>query len=320
MTTLVQYPQDACPECGSINYFLDIEEKEIVCRNCGYVSSDPVLNNRYLEQRSFNSIERLKHARTSPYNPMAYDFDMGSKIDWEDKDLHGKEIEVSKKSEFSRLRKWEGRIKSGSSKIKSLKRGLKKIDTVTSKLQLPKKIKYQASKIFRKAIDDGFLKGRKVHVVAAASVYTACRESQLYRLGIIDSISETSELPEKDIKRDYRLLVKHIKQWKKMPIDDPIRYISTLRSELNFSKETEDLAIKIIEKAKEKKLTSGHDPRGMAGAAIDIATKFTADKIKQVEIAKKAKVTDVTLRNRKNELVKGNKYTKSKGLMFEIKV
>ncbi|MHA1790693.1 MAG: transcription initiation factor IIB, partial [Candidatus Helarchaeota archaeon] len=58
------------------------------------------------------------------------------------------------------------------------------------------------------------------------------------------------------------------------------------------------------ELAKEKGLTAGKDPTGLAAAAIYIVAIQEGERRTQREIAKIAHVTEVTVRNRYKELVK----------------
>ena len=54
---------------------------------------------------------------------------------------------------------------------------------------------------------------------------------------------------------------------------------------------------------KDRRLITGRDPRGLAAAAIYIASILTDYKITQRDIASIAGVTEVTVRNRYKELV-----------------
>ena len=61
--------------------------------------------------------------------------------------------------------------------------------------------------------------------------------------------------------------------------------------------------MRILEIAKEMKLTSGGGPTGIAAAATYIATVLTSERKTQREIAEIANVTEVTIRNRYKELL-----------------
>ena len=82
-------------------------------------------------------------------------------------------------------------------------------------------------------------------------------------------------------------------------------YVPRFASELGLSGETEAKAIEILEKAREKGVTSGRGPTGVAAAAIYLAGKITKDKQTQKGIAGRlAGVTEVTIRNRYEEIAR----------------
>jgi transcription initiation factor TFIIB len=90
-----------------------------------------------------------------------------------------------------------------------------------------------------------------------------------------------------------------------MPIATPMDYVPRFASELGLSGETEAMAIEILKKAREKGVTSGRGPTGVAAAAIYLAGKITNDKKTQKGIAGKlAGVTEVTIRNRYEEIAR----------------
>jgi len=51
------------------------------------------------------------------------------------------------------------------------------------------------------------------------------------------------------------------------------------------------------------RFTIGKDPKGMAAAAIYVASILTGSRRTQLEIARTARVTEVTVRNRYKEMV-----------------
>ena len=89
----------------------------------------------------------------------------------------------------------------------------------------------------------------------------------------------------------------------KMPIDDPIDYITKIAEKAGISSDVEGLATKIIRDAKNKHATMGKDPSGLAAAALYIASKLKKEKMKQTHLAKAAKITEVTVRNRTKDLM-----------------
>ena len=90
----------------------------------------------------------------------------------------------------------------------------------------------------------------------------------------------------------------------KMPIDGPMKFIPSIAAKLNLRRDTEQLAIKILRKAKERNGLSGKDPRGLAAASLYMACIQNDDKRIQKNVASAAGTTEVTLRNRLRGLEK----------------
>jgi transcription initiation factor TFIIB len=92
-----------------------------------------------------------------------------------------------------------------------------------------------------------------------------------------------------------------------MNIHDPLDYISKIAETIGLLGETQGRAVRLLRSAKLKGLTAGKNPRGIAAAVLYIASKQAIQEATQREIAAAAGVSEVTLRNRKNELRKGLK-------------
>ncbi len=90
----------------------------------------------------------------------------------------------------------------------------------------------------------------------------------------------------------------------KMPIDNPIDYVTKIAEKAGVSSDVEGLAIKIIRDARNKHVAMGKDPTGLAAAALYIASKIKREKTTQSHLAKAANVTEVTVRNRAKDLMK----------------
>jgi transcription initiation factor TFIIB len=77
-----------------------------------------------------------------------------------------------------------------------------------------------------------------------------------------------------------------------------------LSSDLLLEGKTVKKATEIIKRAEERLVTIGKDPGGIAAAALYIAGILEEDRRTQREIAKAARVTEVTIRNRYKDLVR----------------
>ena len=89
----------------------------------------------------------------------------------------------------------------------------------------------------------------------------------------------------------------------KISIQKPVQFVSKFSGEMTYQGKAEEIANKIIAGARELKLTSGKSPTGIAAGATYIASVLTGERRTQKEISEKAKVTEVTVRNRYKNLM-----------------
>jgi len=89
-----------------------------------------------------------------------------------------------------------------------------------------------------------------------------------------------------------------------VPLPSAKDLIPRLSSDLLLEGRTVKKATEIIKEAKERYITMGKDPGGIAGAALYIAGILEDDRRTQREIANVSRVTEVTIRNRYKELVR----------------
>jgi transcription initiation factor TFIIB len=132
----------------------------------------------------------------------------------------------------------------------------------------------------------------------AAAIYAACRITKTLRT--LDEIAKASLVDRKKIARAYRILQCRLEI--KLPITDPLDYISSIAKKTGISGRTQILAIKILHETKRKHLADGRTPSSLAAAALYIACLQTGEKKTQRNIAKAAGITEVTVRNRYKEI------------------
>jgi transcription initiation factor TFIIB len=197
-----------------------------------------------------------------------------------------------------RLRKWNIRARVHSSAERNLSQAMNELTRLSDKLHIPASVEENAALIYRKALDEGLIRGRSIKSIAAAALYAACRLTRTPRS--LKEIAEASTRRRKEISRCYRLLQRELDI--KMPVDDPSKYISKIASQVGLTQKTQNTAFKLLKGAKEKKGIVGKGPTGMAAAALYIAAIINEQSLTQRELAKAADVTEVTVRNRYKEL------------------
>lgn len=288
-----------CPSCKNSSVVRDYERNIVICENCGRIIKEDI-KDRGPEWRAFDQEQRENRSRGgAPMTYTIHDKGLSTKIDWKNRDSKGKSLSPEKRSRMYRLRKWQRRIRVSDATERNLAFALSEMDRMSSQLGLPKSVREVSSMIYRQAVRKHLIRGRSIEGVASATLYAACRETQMPRT--LEEIAEVSRVDKKEISRSYRFVTRELD----IHLDpiDPANYVSRFGSELELSGETRRKAIELIRKAQEKKLTSGRGPTGIAAAALYISTIMCGERRTQRKVAKVSHVTEVTVRNMYKELV-----------------
>jgi transcription initiation factor TFIIB len=283
-----------CPECTSNNLVHDYDTGETICGDCGLVLYEQTLD-KGPEWRAFTQEEKATRSRVGmPTSYSIHDKGLSTTISQIDRDALGRKLPVATRLQMWRLRKWQIRSRVHSSIDRNLAQAMSELDRLSGKISISPPIKEKAALIYRKVLDKGLVRGRSISAIAAASLYAACRKSGVPRT--LREIAEVSLVDKKDISRCYRMLLHELDFH--MPISDPLTYISKIAEKNGISGKTQGVAIQILRNARQKRVSAGKDPMGMASAALYIACLQNKEKITQKDIAEAAGVTEVTVRNR----------------------
>ncbi len=292
-----------CPECASKNIFHDVEKGETICRDCGLVIEDRMVDFSR-EWRSFEDEggQESKRRTGAPASATQFDQGLGTEVGTT-ADFYklGSDRE---RDRFFRLRKWNIRISTAIER--NLKVALAELKRVSSFLRLPKSVEEEAARIYRSAVQKGLVRGRSMESVVAGALYAACRRHEIPRT--LDEMGEASGIEKKEIGRTYRFVTRELEI--SIRPSNPADYIPRFASALKLSPETQSKAVEILEQARDIELTSGRGPTGIAAAALYVASLIHGEKRTQREVADVAGVTEVTIRNRYKELIKKLKLNK----------
>jgi len=283
-----------CPECRAGHLVRDYERAEIVCESCGLVL-DEALIDAGPEWRAFDAEQRESRERSGPPSSiMAHDKGLSTSIGWRNKDAFGKQIPHKSRAQIYRLRKWQHRIRTSKSGERSLAQGLTEINTMASKMGLPRHVRESAAVLYRKASTKNLVRGRSIDEVVAATLYAACRQCDVPRT--LDEIAGKSNVDRKSIGRTYRTLVREIglHLMPQSPRDYLARFCNRLELDMDVLRKAKD----ILDKIEEQELATGVAPSGVAAATIYIAAILCHKRCTQKEVAEVAGVTEVTIRNR----------------------
>jgi transcription initiation factor TFIIB len=282
-----------CPKCGKSNIVTDPENGELICSNCGLVLEADMID-RGPEWRAFTVSEKNSRSRTGLGASLTL-YDKGlSTVFRGDRDASGRRLNPEARIKMDRLRRYDNRSKFDETWRRNLSIAMAELDRMCVILSIPSGLKEQAALIYRKALKADLIRGRSIDAFVAASIYAACRASEVPRP--IKKISEASTRDHSEVARTYRLLIQELKL--RMPVDDPIKFIPSISSKLRLRRDTENKAITILRKAKTRYGLTGKDPRGLAAAALYMACLSNDDRRIQKDVALAAGTTEVTLRNR----------------------
>jgi len=287
-----------CSECGSPDLVTDEWSGEVICSKCGLVILDELLN-RNPEWRAFTLEEKRSRRRVGA--PTDYSrFDKGqSTVIQVNRDAFGNPLPAETRRRMRRLRKTNIRSRMQAPNIRNLMQAMSELERLSEKLYIPSFIQEMAAVIYRKALNANLIRGRSIAAVVAASLYAACRFTKTSRT--LKEIAEASIREKKEISRCYFLIVRRLKI--RMPTADPLNHISRIAEKAGISGESQSLAVKILWEAKRKRIIMGKDPLGIAATMLYIACQLKGEKMTQTDIAYAAGVTEVTIRNRKKDIM-----------------
>ncbi|MHA1301036.1 MAG: transcription initiation factor IIB [Candidatus Helarchaeota archaeon] len=287
-----------CNECGNTHILKDNERGELICSQCGLV-----LESRLMDQgpewRAFDFEQKEKRVRVgAPMTYTIHDKGLSTMIDWRNQDYAGKNLRGKNRAQIYRLRKWNRRMRVSDATERNLALAFSELDRMSSHLGIPKNVKEVAAFIYRKAVEKRLVRGRSIEEVASAALYAALRQCRTPRT--LDEIAEIAKANKKEIGRSYRFIINKLNI--QIPNVNPVNYITRISQDLQLSIKVQLKAIEILKKATEIGLTSGRGPCGVAAAAVYIASVLLNEKKTQTRVAKVARVTEVTVRNRYKEI------------------
>ena len=289
-----------CPECQGR---LKSDGAETVCTQCGLVVEEDEID-RGPEWRAFDSAEKDEKSRVgAPTTKMMHDDGLSTNIGWQDKDAYGNSLSSSQRKKMQRLRTWNERLRTRNSKERNLKQALGEIERMSSALGLPESVRETASMIYRQALKNDMLPGRSIEGIATASLHAAARMERIPRS--VDKIAAISRVDAEEFKRAYRYINRELELEIQPP--DPNEYLPRFASDLEIDDETERRARELLKTGKRANLHSGKSPVGLAAAAIYAAAQLTPEALTQSEVSAVADVSEVTIRNRYQELLEAER-------------
>jgi transcription initiation factor TFIIB len=276
-----------CPNCGDGQKVTDIESGELICTKCGYVIHERVGD----EEQDWSVLARepASKLRTSPTSLARSGMGLSTIIGRPDRSA-GSGLNAAMRSTFDRLRTWDFRIKGQDER--SLKRAFVDLDRLRGMLRLSDTIVEKAAYIYRRAQEQGLVRGRTMRAVMGAAIYIVQREMGIS--GTLDDIIRATNTKEKDLARAYRILIRELDL--KVPMVDPVKCVSRVANKANISERTKRKAMNMIYDVVKSGLAAGKDPMGLAASVLYVSCVNSGEVKSQAAIADAAGVSEVTLR------------------------
>lgn len=290
-----------CPSCGSTDVILDPERGEYVCRRCGLVIQEHVVDTGP-EWRAFSGEEALIYERAKPISPALPYQGIGSSI-IEIKHSHNPLLQ-SKLRALVRFNRF-GQYQYVERRILDL---LDIIKPIKYRLNLPDSVIEEALVLFRQLSSRYDLRGTRTKDLALVVLYISCKRARIVcplrelrrALGIEKSkrISKLFSIARQVIG------VEGITAGNREELG---RFLQRVVNALKLSEDVRflvtKLAMDIVNEGMRKRLTNGRTFYALVASAVYIAVTLMGVRKKQRDVAEASGVTDVTIRNRYKEVL-----------------
>jgi len=297
--TPTQMPK--CPLCGSSSFTASPERGEVACARCGLVIEEHLID-LGPDQRAYTPEDRYNRRTGPPTTFTLHDKGLTTTISQRDRDAHGRSLGYRRRLEAVRLRRWQTSTRAHKSLERNLARAMSVLERISSQMALPRSVKEEAAAIYRRAAKEGFMKGRPIEQVVAATVYAACRAQKVPRT--LAEIAERTGIKRKEIALRYNQLVTEMGV--NVPAADPLNFVSKIGCALGLSGRAQCRAAEIIREAKNARNSSmgGRSPAALAAGAVYLASLLENEPRNQGDVAVAATVSEPTVRVCCRELVR----------------
>ena len=275
----------------------DTESGELVCSNCGTVVRDSI-EEIGKEWTNFKDGETDKSRTGLPFSLAVHDMNLSTVIGKTNKDSTGQYIDSGMQARMNKLRIWDARTMYRDSSSRNFTTAFLLLNRLKDKLSLTPSVVEKTAYTYRKVQEAGLIRGRTINAVLVACLYITCRELGVSRT--IDELAETSNIRTKTIAKIYREIVFHLQR--KIPQVNCFQCIDKIANKIELSERTIRHARDLMKKVLEQEFSAGKDPMGFAGAVLYVSLQLDGKTIRQIDIAKAAGVTEVTIRNRAKDL------------------
>ena len=288
-----------CPECGNGNLSENREKGEVICKQCGFVIDDSIVD--FGKDRILDDEDFAKKSRTgAPFDPRVSD-NLTTEIGSYD-DL--RKLPAKTRMLMQRIRqknRW-----ASSALAQNLNQNLSNLKLIASQLKLPNSIEKETARVYRECVEKSITLARSNENILAASIYIACKLNSLPKS--LNEIAGATKIDKFAIAKTAKLIMKRLKI--QVRPSNPVDFIARFASELKLDAKVQTRAVKLIEKIERAGLNSGKNPISLAATALYITALMEKQKVTQKRLAEVSGITETTLRSRTKEMTRELKITK----------
>ncbi|KAI9675793.1 MAG: transcription factor TFIIIB subunit brf1 [Trizodia sp. TS-e1964] len=266
-------PVKTCPKSDCTNPQIDTTDDKCVCTNCGYVFSDS------------NIVSEVQFGETSAGAPV----------------LQGSYVGADQghaRSMGTAFKRAGGMV----SREVTDQNGRRYINQLAAAVKVPQSTADTAFQVFKLAVAQNFIQGRKTKHVAAVCLYVACRRQDRNKTMLID-FSDVLNVNVFKLGQTFKILMKQIPIQGIRPVfaED---LIYRFAAQLEFGAETNRVALdaaRIIQRMERDWMVTGRRPSGICGACLILAARMNNFRRSVKEVVYVVKVADLTINKRLDE-------------------
>uniref|UniRef100_A0A0X3NRS2 General transcription factor TFIIB n=1 Tax=Schistocephalus solidus TaxID=70667 RepID=A0A0X3NRS2_SCHSO len=253
-----------CSHCGGTKFDEDVARGDMICLDCGAVLSENAVS------ASVEFVETAGGAATA----------IGRF--------------VSDESQMPGFRE---------SRYVTEQKARRRIETICGQLRLGPDVAVSAFRYYQSALFRGFTRGRNAMQLSAACIYVAARQLRV-NLMLLD-LSDAVAVNVFQVGRTYVDLKRKLNL--SLPEVDPCLFVERFASQLDFENKTAAVAttaMRLLQRMKKDWISTGRRPSGLAAAALLVAARVHEFNRTEEDVAKVARISQVTARKRLVEFSK----------------
>ncbi len=285
-----------CPSCSSPDLIYDPERGELVCAHCGLVLSEHIVD-QGPEWRAFTAEDKINRSRVGGrITNKVHDHGLTTVIDVSD----ARKLSGRMRARMIRIARMQRklRVKPSDRKLVGI---LADVNNYTARLGLPDDVRETACSIMKRVVKVANIKGRMVYGYMAAAIYIACKLHRIPKT--LNEIACMLGVSRREAWYAFRKIRSTVLSSTKMPVAKPVDYVPRIASELKLPASVQTKAAEILRYLMKLGVAEGKGPIGLAAAAVYVASVVLDAKRTQKEVAEKAGITEVTVRNRYKDIV-----------------